>query len=168
METFKKSMTNTIFDKTFRQGSASNISRKDILKNYSNDIIDSCWEGFCKFIAQNYQTGRGTIIPKFGTFTFNHVEVNLEGTTNQYVRDLKARRPVFLVSSDFVESLNPGIYSNGGLIYYTQKMNNNIAHVKINYAEIAFSLNIKKEDCFVIIDNLLKHIAESIIRVYSF
>ena len=165
METFKKSMTNNVFDKTFRQASSGTLSRKDILKNYSNDIIDSCWDSFCRLIAQNYQTGKGTIIPKFGTFTFNHVEVNLEGTTNQYVRDLKARKPVFLVSSDFVDNLNPGIYSSGGLIYYTQKINNNVGHVKINYAELAYSLNIKKEDCFVIIDNMIKHIGDSIVKV---
>jgi hypothetical protein len=168
METFKKSMTNTVFDKTFRQAATSTLNRKDILKNYSYDIIECCWDSFCKLIAQNYQTGKGTIIPKFGTFTFNNAEVSLEGTTNQYARDLKARKPVFLVSSDFLDNLNPGIFSSGGLIYYTQKMNNNIGHVKINHAELAYSLNIKKEDYFVIIDNLLKNIADTIIKVIIF
>ena len=51
------------------------------------------------------------------------------------------------------------------MVYYNQKQNNNMNHVKINYAELAFSLNLKKEDYFTIIDNYIKFIGDSIISV---
>jgi nucleoid DNA-binding protein len=139
--------------------------RRTILAAFSNEAIERTWESFCKFIAQNYEIGKGTIIHKFGAFTFTNTEVNLEGTTNQFNRDQKARKPVFIVSSDFVERLKAGIFNTGGIIYYTQKINNNISHVKLNYAHIAMSTGLKKEDCSTIIEYILKSICDSIVSV---
>jgi hypothetical protein len=169
METFRNTFTNTMFKESYNKLNKSNpMNRTEILNNYNTELIDRAWELLCKSIAQNYQSGKGTVIPKFGTFTFNNSEVNLEGTTNPQNRDLKAKKPVFVVSSDFVERLKPGMFGNGGIIYYTQKINSNIGHVKLNYAQISYSLNIKKEDCFVILDNLIRFIADSILRVLVF
>ena len=166
METLSERLTNNIFNQGLRLlNSSQPIKRADILNSFSEDLISKAWEVFSKFIAKNYLSGKGTSIPKFGVFTFSANEVNLEGTTNQFQRDLKARKPVFIVSSDFVEKLKPGQSTPNGMVYYNQKQNNNMNHVKINYAELAFSLNLKKEDYFTIIDNYIKFIGDSIISV---
>jgi hypothetical protein len=68
--------------------------------------------------------------PAYFTFTAN--EVNLEGTTNQFQRDHKARKPVFIVSSDFIDRLKPGQSTPQGMVYYNQKQNNSLNHIKIN------------------------------------
>ena len=166
MEPLSERVTNKIFNQGLRLlNSSQPIKRADILNSFSEDLISKAWEVFSKFIAKNYLSGKGTSIPKFGVFTFSANEVNLEGTTNQFQRDLKARKPVFIVSSDFVEKLKPGQSTPNGMVYYNQKQNNNMNHVKINYAELAFSLNLKKEDYFTIIDNYIKFIGDSIISV---
>lgn len=167
METTKSnvSMTQSIYGQSMKRiNSAGVIHRAEILKSYSPELINKVWEVFSKQILKNYQFGKGTFIPKFGIFTFNNIEVNLEGTTNQFDRDNKPRRPVFVVSSDFVERLKPGMYTNTGLVYYTQKKNNSVGHVKVNFSEIAFSLNITKEECVTILDNLIKFIGEAIMK----
>jgi hypothetical protein len=167
METVRNNnFSNTVYGTGIKRiNSANPFGRTDILKNYSDDLVDKVWDTFSKYIAKNYQTGRGTVIPKFGTFTFTSPDVNLEGTTNQFNRDLKAKRPVFIVSSDFVERLKPGMYTKKGIVYYIQKQNNNIGHIKLNYAEIAYSLNVKKEECKTILDNYVKLIGDSLIKV---
>ena len=43
------------------------------------------------------------LIKVFGTFILSRIKYGLEGTTNQFERDIKRRRPVFLVSKGFVE-----------------------------------------------------------------
>jgi hypothetical protein len=86
----------------------------------------------------------------------------LEGTSNQFERDIKPRRPLFLVSSDYVEFLKQGVYSQKGILQYTQKQNNNISLIKINFAELALAVNISKVEYFTILDNILKFIAEKI------
>ena len=133
------------------------MSRENILKSFNQNIIDKAWDALCLYITQNYESGRGTIIKGFGVFTYTSSEVNLEGTTNQFSRDKKGKRPVFIVSKEFNEYLKPGQYNpnSGLLIYYTQKQNNSLSHVRLNYAEIAYSLGIKKEECSMIIQNIL-------------
>ncbi len=166
METENKiKSTKGIFAQSMQQfNSSGQISRQDILNKISSEAISACWAVFSKAILRNYQSGKGTSIPKFGTFTFNNAEVNLEGTTNQFSRDIKAKKPVFIVSSDFVERLKPGISSSNGIIYYTQKQNSNTSHVKVNYSEMAFSLDFKKEDLVTVIDNIIKFIGDSIVK----
>jgi len=159
--------------KIFNQGlkllnNAVPVKRLDILKSFSDETVSKAWEVFCKYISKNYFSGKGTSIPKFGVFTFSANEVNLEGTTNQFQRDHKARKPVFIVSHDFVEKLKPGQTTPNGMVYYNQKQNNNMSHVKINYAELAYSLNLKKDDCFTIIDNYIKYIGDTIVTVILF
>lgn len=158
--------TNNIYGRSMKRlNSAGVIRREDILNNFSPETIANVWETFCKYVNKNYQSGKGTTIPKFGVFTFNSAEVNLEGATNQNSRDLRLRKPVFIVSSDFVEKLKPGIYTpNNGIVYYNQKKIDSMAHVKINYSEMAFSQNMKKEDFQTILDHMMKFIGESIKR----
>ena len=139
------------------------IDRKDILSSYNSKILEETWLQFSNYIRKNYESGRGTFIKGFGTFTFINPEYNLEGTTNQFKRDLKLRRPVFIVSPEFLDYLKPGQFTkNGGLIYYTQNKNNNVNINKINYSEIAFSLNISKEECNGIIKNIIGDMADMI------
>jgi len=107
------------------------INHADMLTSYSPKILQESWIQFSNFIKKNYEAGKGTNIKGFGVFTFTNPEYNLEGTTNQYKRDLKLRRPVFIVSNEFLDFLKPGQFTKrGGLIYYTQKLNNQVSLVK--------------------------------------
>ena len=141
------------------------INYQEILSNYPKDIIDQCWLNLSRCIIENYHAGKGTFIKGFGTFTFTNVEYNLEGTTNQYIRDIKPRYPVFLVSNEFVDYLKPGIYTEkSGLIYYTQKLNNKVPIIKLNLAKISYGANISKEECFTILSSTIKLMADQIRR----
>ena len=140
------------------------INHTDILTSYSPKILEETWIQLSNFIKKNYESGKGTTIKGFGSFTFMNPEYNLEGTTNQYKRDLKLRRPVFIVSNEFLDFLKPGQFTKrGGLIYYTQKLNNKVNLVKFNFTELAFSLNISKEECKNIITTIFKDMADEII-----
>ena len=88
------------------------VTFSDILSNYPKEVIDNCWLVFSQAIIENYLKGKGTFIKNFGTFTFTNEEYSLEGTTNQYKRDIKRRCPIFIVSKDFIDYLKPGIYSD--------------------------------------------------------
>ena len=141
------------------------INHVDMLNSYSPKILEESWIQLSNFIKKNYEAGKGTLIKGFGAFTFTNPEYNLEGTTNQYKRDLKLRRPVFIVSNEFLDFLKPGQFTKrGGLIYYTQKLNNNVNLVKFNFTELAFSLNISKEECQNIITTIIKEMADEIIN----
>ena len=154
---------NSTYLKTFNQWGG--ISYSEILQNYPNEMIDACWEHLSTFILENYQSGKGTMIKGFGTFTFTNIEYSLEGTTNQFDRDLKKRKPVFIVSNEFVEYLKPGIFTDkSGLIYYTQKKNNSVPIVKVNYAKISYGINISKEECYTIISTTFKLMGDQIRR----
>ena len=141
------------------------INYQEILSNYPNEVIDKCWLNLSRSIIENYDSGKGTSIKGFGVFTFTNVEYDLEGTTNQYDRDIKPRTPLFLVSNEFVDYLKPGIFTEkSGLIYYTQKLNNKVPIIKVNYAKISYGANISKEECFTIISSTIKFLADQIRR----
>ena len=141
------------------------INYQEILSNYPHEVIDKCWLNLSRSIIENYHSGKGTFIKGLGTFTFTNVEYDLEGTTNQYDRDIKPRIPLFLVSNEFVDYLKPGIFTEkSGLIYYTQKLNNKVPIIKINYAKISYGANISKEECFTIISSTIKFMADQVRR----
>ena len=139
------------------------FSRNSVLNNYSQEVIDACWESLSINIIQNYQRGKGTSIKDFGVFTFKGPSVNLEGTTNENIRDKKPRNPIFLVSKDFNNEFKIGEYTKqNGIIYYHQKDNKNIPIVKFNLAEIAFSISMSKDEVGNILKHLIKYIGELI------
>ena len=144
--------------------STHTITREELLKNYNEETISSAWEVFCKSIQKNYQSGKGTVIPNFGLFTFKNPEVNFEGMTNQLERDIKPRIPIFIMSHDFLDFIKPALFINGTLIQYTQTLNNSISHVKISFAELSNLINLNKSDYGNIINNCLKLISDSIIK----
>jgi hypothetical protein len=161
--------TNNFYSETYRKITHSQpINREEIIKNFNEETIKRVWEVFCGFVSKNYQFGKGTVIPSFGTFTFSNAEVNLEGTTNQFIRDKKQRNPVFIVSNDFVEYTKPGIFTEKGIIHYKQSLNNSISHVKINYAELSISANLNKAEFVTMIDHIIRLIGESIRNVKLF
>ena len=101
-------LTNTINGIDFRAFNHwGTINRKDILSSYSKEVLETVWSIFTKFIIKNYECGKGTFVKNFGTFTFTNPDYSLEGTTNQFKRDYKVRRPVFLVSNEFLDTLKP-------------------------------------------------------------
>ena len=141
------------------------LDRESIINNYSQETIDSCWSSLSVNIIQNYQRGKGTLIKGFGVFTFKPNEVILEGTTNQYDRDLRLREPIFIVSKEFNENFLPGEYTRqNGIRYYTQKESKDISIVKINYAEMAYSISMSKDELTNLLKHLFLYMSESIIN----
>ena len=141
------------------------LDREQIINNYSQETIDSCWSVLCTNIIQNYQRGKGTLIKGFGVFTYKPTEVILEGTTNLYERDLRYREPIFIVSKELNENFCPGEYTRQNVIrYYTQKESKDISIVKINYAEMAYSISISKDELTNILKHLFMYISESIVN----
>ena len=141
------------------------LTFEDILSNYPKETVDKCWTIFSQSIIENYQRGKGTFIKNFGTFTFSNVECNLEGTTNEYIRDIKRRRPIFIVSGDYIDYIKPGIYTEkSGMVYYTQKINKNVSIVKLNFAKLSYGGNISKEEISNIIYSIIKNMSDQIRR----
>ena len=141
------------------------LDRDDFINNYSQEVIDACWESLSINVIQNYQRGKGTIIKGFGTFTFKNTELNLEGTTNQNIRDKKPKSPVFIVSKEFNENFCAGEYTRqNGIRYYTQKESKNVSIVRLNLAEIAYSLSMSKEEVSNLIKHLIFHLSNSIVN----
>ena len=68
-----------------------------------------------------------------------------------------------------MDYLKPGIHTEkSGLIYYTQKLNNQVPIIKLNLAKISYGANISKEECFTIISSTIKFMADQIRRkVYN-
>ena len=102
------------------------LDREQIINNYSQETIDSCWSSLCTNIIQNYQRGKGTLIKGFGVFTYKPQEVILEGTTNLYERDLRLREPIFIVSKELNENFCPGEYTRQNTINIIPKKNQKI------------------------------------------
>ena len=141
------------------------LDRDDFINNYSQEVIDACWESLSINVIQNYQRGKGTIIKGFGTFTYKNSELNLEGTTNQNIRDKKPKSPVFIVSKEFNENFCAGEYTKqNGIRYYTQKESKNVSIVRLNLAEIAYSLSMSKEEVANLLKHLIFHLSQSIIN----
>ena len=143
--------------------SRGTITRNDILSSYSQESLNKVWKALSTVVIKNYQSGKGTFIKGLGTFTFTNIEYNLEGTTNQFQRDIKLRRPVFIMSPEFIDSFRPGQYTKaGGLIYYTQKQNNSISVVKLNFAELSYGVSITKEEFGTVLNHLIRDMADQI------
>jgi hypothetical protein len=155
-----------IFSETFRQmNKTMRVSKPNLMANYSEELVSKCWEVMSGLIRRNYESGRGTIVKKFGNFTFKNIEFNFEGTTNQFDRDLKPRSPVFIVSSEFLDILKPGLYTDdNGVIYYNQGKNNNLGHSQLNLAELSFSIGVKREEAFKVLDSMFMFIRDAILR----
>ena len=49
-------------------------------------------------------------------------------------------------------------------MYYTQKINNNISIVKVNYAILSYGINISKEEYVTIVTSIIKNIGDEIRR----
>ena len=159
-------LVNSINSKAF---SLSNqgliIDRGIMISNYTQETIDACWNALSTNILQNYQKGKGTYIKNFGTFTFKPELVNLEGTTNQYIRDKKPKMPVFIVSKEYDRNFAAGEYTRqNGIRYYTQKENKDISIVKLNFAQIAYSISMSKDEAMNLINNLILYLMESIAK----
>ena len=138
------------------------IDRSIMISNYTQETIDACWSALAVNILQNYQKGKGTYIKNFGTFTFKPESINLEGTTNQYIRDKKPKDPVFIVSKEYIRDFVPGEYTRqNGIRYYTQKENKDISIVKLNFAQIAYSISMSKDETMNLINNLILYLMES-------
>ena len=141
------------------------LKPEKVLEKYTQEELDSCWEALCISIIQNYQRGKGTFIKGFGTFTYKNPELNLEGTTNEMIRDKKLRYPIFIVSKEFNPNVRPGEFNPvSGIRYFITKENKNINIINLNYSEIAFSLSMPKDKVSNIIKCLITYINESIVN----
>ena len=142
--------------------SSLTLSREGLLSSIPNNTFNICWEALGNCILRNYQNGKATNISKFGSFTFTHSVINLEGSTNQFERDKKPINPVFIVSNEFCENIRPGIYSEKGISVYQDKSNNLVPHIKLNFAEIALSINMDRNEFQTIIEHILAFLRENI------
>ena len=141
------------------------VDRSIMISNYTQETIDSCWAALGLNIVQNYQKGKGTYIKYLGTFTFKPELINLEGTTNQYIRDKRPKMPVFIVSKEYIRDLIPGEYTKqNGIRYYIQKECKDISIVKLNFAQIAYSISMSKDESMNLINNLILYLLESITK----
>ena len=141
------------------------LKPEKVLEKYTQEELDACWEALCISIIQNYQRGKGTFIKGFGTFTYKNPELNLEGTTNEMIRDKKLRYPIFIVSKEFNPNVRPGEFNPvSGIRYFITKENKNINIINLNYSEIAFSLSMPKDKVSNIIKCLITYINESIVN----
>ena len=141
------------------------IDRGIMISNYTQETIDACWTALSTNIIQNYQKGKGTYIKNLGTFTYKAEEVNLEGTTNQYIRDKKPKSPVFIVSKEYNRNFAAGEYTRqNGIRYFTQKENKDISIVKLNFAQIAYSISMSKDEVVNLINNLISFMMENIVK----
>ena len=141
------------------------LDRDDFINNYTQEVIDACWEALSINVIQNYQRGKGTNIKGFGTFTFKNSELNLEGTTNENIRDKKPKIPVFIVSKEFNDNFCAGEYTRqNGIRYFTQKESKNVPILKLNLAEIAYSLSMSKEEVANLLKHLIFHLSQSIVN----
>ena len=141
------------------------LDRGIMISNYTQETIDACWSALGTNILQNYQKGKGTYIKNFGTFTFKPEMINLEGTTNQYIRDKKPKMPVFIVSKEYIRELVAGEYTRqNGIRYYTQKESKDISIVKLNFAQIAYSISLSKDEAMNLINNLILYLMENIAK----
>ena len=158
-------LVNTLNSRAFSLGNKGyNLCRSDFINTYSQDVIDACWNSLSINVIQNYQRGKGTSIKGFGTFTFKNSNINLEGTTNQNIRDKKPKLPVFIVSKELCERFCAGEYTRqNGIRYYNQKESKNIPIVKLNLAEMAYSLSMSKEEVGNLIKHLMIHLRDCII-----
>ena len=139
------------------------INRSVILSNYTKKTIDDCWESLSTNIIQNYQSGKGTYIKGFGTFTYKRRVTNLEGITNEYNHDKKEDEPVFIASKELSKDCMSGEYTKLNTIkYYSQKENKNIPIININYSGIAYRLSMSKDEVQNILTHLYKNIGEAI------
>ena len=139
------SLVNSINSRAFSYSNQGLILDRGIMiSNYTQETIDACWSALGTNILQNYQKGKGTYIKNFGTFTFKPEMINLEGTTNQYIRDKKPKMPVFIVSKEYIRELVAGEYTRqNGIRYYTQKESKDISIVKLNFAQILLKKHFK-------------------------
>jgi len=159
-------LVNSITSKGFTLANKGLILDRGIMiSNYTQETIDACWAALSTNIIQNYQKGKGTYIKNFGTFTYKAEEVNLEGTTNQYIRDKKPKSPVFIVSKEYNRNFAAGEYTKqNGIRYFTQKENKDISIVKLNFAQIAYSISMSKDEVVNLINNLISYMMESIAK----
>ena len=141
------------------------IDRGIMISNYTQETIDACWNALGTNILQNYQKGKGTYIKYFGTFTFKTDSLNLVGTTNQYIRDKRPKIPVFIVSKEHIKDLAAGEYTRQhGIRYYIQKENKDISIVKLNFAQIAYSISLSKDEAMNLINNLILYLMENLTK----
>ena len=132
-------------------------------KSSSSAIIDGNVTTFTVAILL-YIFGMSSI-KGFGTFTFKNSTINLEGTTNQNIRDKKPKLPVFIVSKELCEKFCAGEYTRqNGIRYYNQKQSKNIPITKLNMAEMAYSLSMSKEELANLLKHLMIHIRDSILN----
>ena len=174
---FSKKDSKSLFNKTCRLTNSMNyiglkafnnwggITYEDILNNYPKETIEKCWNGLSRCVIENYLGGKGTFIKGFGTFNLTNIEVDLDGTTNKNLVDLKKRYPVFIVSNEFIDYIKSGIFTEkSGLIQYMQTKTGYMPIVKVNYAKISYGVNISKEECYTIISSIIKSMADKIRR----
>lgn len=86
-----------------------------------------------------------------------------KGVTNPDQRDLRLRRPVFIINKEFVKGkvIKSGIVTNFGLRPYSVTgVVSGLGETKINYTEIAINSGMEKNEAKVCIERIFKQMSE--------
>ena len=142
---------------------ANNFIRKKILSKFEKSEIAEVERLLAEQIKANYNQNKATVIPGFGSFTFDHLEVNLYGTTNQMQRTTKKRKRIFIVNSNFAEHFKSAVYRDFGLVEYVQK--DVFPSLKVNYSEISLNTGLKLKAVKDILDQLVGTVRDKIVSV---
>lgn len=116
-------------------------------------------------------------LPKFGVITFSAPEVKLEvlprlfpltsskfkGVTNPNERDIRIRKPVFIVSKEFGNGreLKAGIMTNQGIRPYSMSgVTSGIPLVKVNFTELGVYAGLDKDTATLCCARLVQDLSE--------
>ena len=135
-------------------------------KSKEEKLKEKCWNSLTNFIISNYNSKKATKIANFGEFTCvnsaSTIKSSLYLSQNKFIKDI----PIFLVSDNFISYIKPGIYDDkNGLTQISNKkyiINNNIEKIEVNYNKMSKEVNIQKELCEKIIQDIINGIKEKI------
>lgn len=89
----------------------------------------------------------------------------MKGVTNPEQRDVRLRRPVFLVNKEFVKGMNisAGVVTGGLIRPYSMKgVVSGVGQTKINYTEIGIYAGVDKDNAKVCIERVIKELSEKV------
>ena len=135
-------------------------------KSKEEKLKEKCWNSLTNFIISNYNSKKATKIANFGEFTcvnsISTIKSSLYLSQNKFIKDI----PIFLISDNFISYIKPGIYDDkNGLTQISNKkyiINKNIEKIDVNFIKMSKEVNIKKELCEKIIQDIIDDIKEKI------
>lgn len=86
-----------------------------------------------------------------------------KGVTNPKERDIRKRRPIFIISKDFGRGINckPGMYTEQGIRPHSMTgVVSGLGVAKINYTEIGSYCNMDKDEAKICVEKFIYQLSE--------